>query len=133
MSEEFVVEEKGLPEPILVKQTFLRIFWKCLDLFREYKLLDVADDSSKTRIRVELSTSLMAVYMALRNKFDAKQKKIFDDMEVWIKEDSSAEQSLLSVPYLYDCYATIQDKLEELGITRFEMKSLPPEMAVFDE
>jgi len=97
----------------------------------------VAEDTSvaiarqKVGVRIQLTTAILGMYMALRNKFGDEEMKRLKDLDDWVVEDASKIQP--TIAYLYSCYKMIQDKLEELGITKFEKKMLPAEQAVFED
>lgn len=113
-------EETALPAAIHVKTEILSVRSSAINSMGKV-IFNKLYNKNTSREMSEFQSNVLALYFILREKFDKK-----DDIRKTLDETISNENKMVFKD-LYVALCSLNQKIEDMGITRIEIKRLPEE------
>jgi len=114
-----IFKERALPEAILFKQQILWACYNYIESLAEYNKRKLLNRATR-HIRATMQSNLITIYMQIKMKFtkDGKLPKELANLDKLGIEMTVEEMS--------KCFDILQNRIEEMGITRVETRVKSP-------
>lgn len=123
-------KEVGYPAAIRVKDQILDSRQAVIKAQRNYNLMESQSLESEKEL-AEFRASVLELYQRLRAKFkDTEKQKKDKGTGIFALDKAQKENTKLDFEKLYDYFQQLNDKIEELEITKFEMPVTDPSKAM---
>lgn len=116
-----IEKEVGYPAAIRVKDQILDSRELCIKSKRKYNLYK-SKELDTDKALAEFRVDVLELYQRLRPKFkDTEKQKKEKGTGIFALDDIEKKNSKLKFEELFDYFQQLNDKIEELEITKFEM------------